>query len=257
MDPAIKKASTIPAEGEDATIPVQSAAAKYLPPIPITISRNCAFANVAIHDRDGDPTFLWSIPQKRLSVPLDPYSARAMFISEINTPDEAAEFLRRTGPLRHTKDGKSNSVSWREFQAWQRIVRHVHLNGFLKGLGVDFFTEQAPELIGLLQDVADSTFYWLSGIPSQGIDLHPVSNSTPPQLRAEILAANTLDAMLATVYADWLTGSVFFPCADPKCTRTFEKTSEQERAYCERRCARRHGMELRRRDERASKRADR
>ena len=194
---------------------------------------------------------------------LDAFSLREAFLAT-KTPGEALDFLAVGGPFRgYDDDGKlRNSMTWRDFQRWQEIVRIVLINGSLPLEKVSESIETVrvryavpDDLNHVLSDLSGKERGLLFMFPTHiaiRADQLP-SNDERPRLCAEVFVGSILEAVLASVYIDGLRGVNYRLCAFPDCCRVYEVLSNHERAYCSQACAHKASVRKRRAAQRSLK----
>jgi hypothetical protein len=207
---------------------------------------------------------------------IDAYQLRESFL-DVRTHGEALELLSFAGHFRRPRlsDGKptknSRSLSWTEFKQWQEVVRLFIAQGLMedfRGLSRSEFVGVAIHLIHhdeysvpatllpLVERMSDFEICWLGGFPDQLVVLtdEPTKVDKRPRLRASVIVESLLEAVLATVYLDKLSGIDYHLCALPDCQKLYEVNSKHERQYCSQACA--HKASVRRRRAEAKVRKD-
>ena len=162
-------------------------------------------------------------PRRVQELPVDPtlelIRLREIFLGAKN-PGEAIEFLGLSGfflePEQDGHGGLEVAMTWVEFQQWQKLLRLIRTDGFFKTTKRTgdrrrprFLLDVPPSMDHLLSRLSRKSQAWLAGIP-HGIviqphegNLGPISRGNPSAL---IIVGNTLEAILATIYLDRLSG---------------------------------------------------
>ena len=195
---------------------------------------------------------------------VDAYSLRDAFLT-IKTPGEALDFLALGGPFRDydADDKLRDSMTWRDFQRWQGIIRIVLTEGTLP-LETVSQSEQSvriryavpDDLCQVLSSLSHDERGWLSMFPTQIIiraDQRPRVDDERPRLCAEVIVDSILEAILATAYIDELRGVNYRLCALPDCSEIYEVFSKHARIYCSQACAHKANVRKRRADQKSLK----
>jgi hypothetical protein len=175
----------------------------------------------------------------------------------VRTAGEALDFLSLSGQFRLQDEEypkKHETLSWSDFQRWQELVRILMQKGSLSEQAkvVDGMysgaQNAAPEsLKPILGELSLREIMWLRGNPD-GILIRPVPESTKAGsrniLKARILAHSSLEAILAAVYVDGLSGVLYGKCE--YCGDLYEIDSSHSRQYCDQTCAQKAGVRRRR-----------
>jgi hypothetical protein len=193
---------------------------------------------------------------------VDAFSLRDAFLT-VKTPGEALDFLALGGAFRDDDaDGNlRDSMTWRDFQRWQEIVRIVLTRGALPLEQVSESEESVcvryavpDDLCHILSDLSSEERGWLFMFPTQiaiRADRRPRVNDERPRLCAEVIVDSILEAILAAVYIDGLRGVNYRLCALPDCSEVYEVFSKHERVYCSQACAHKASVRKRRAAERS------
>jgi hypothetical protein len=177
---------------------------------------------------------------------LDAFSLREVFLS-IRTPVEALDFFTVSGPFRD-RDRKGElhtSLTWDDFQRWQRLICIVITKGILPRESI----ETAPrtfarrfavpdDLRPLLSEMSVRENRALTMFPSQ-INIRTNDGDASdrrPFLWVEIIVNSLLEAVLATIYVDNLRGANYRLCALVDCSKVFEAKLKRKE-YCCHDCA--------------------
>lgn len=240
---------------------------RQLPSMGVEILCLAAYCAVSHVKRDGDDHFLFSLANatgKRETI--DAFRYRDAFLA-VETPAEAFELLSRGGRFRETRNDPNaieSVLAWTEFRLWQEVVRIVLTQNFLHlgdfespdawpfvwGDGKDGvpITPLSGEIKQLVRNVSETTFKWLQGLTDSWqviAEPDPEDSQRRFKMHTEVSAATILEAMLAGIYVDTLSGVQYELCALPGCNRVYEVQSKHERAYCSQACA--HKASVRRR----------
>jgi len=188
---------------------------------------------------------------------IDAHITRETFL-DVKTPGEALDFLSATGHFR-TQDeafpARHETLLWSDFQRWQELIGILMYKGQLpergvfkdgKQIGIEF---AVPERIRpIMGELSFAEERLLKNSP-EGIAITPEPESRKPGARIKLVARmtvnSTLEAMLATVYLDSLSGVNYGLCALPDCNCLFVINSNHAREYCSNACA--HKASVRRR----------
>ena len=153
---------------------------------------------------------------------LDPWGLRDDFLSW--SPDEWEAFIAKTGSFDPVRIDKRN------FEQWQELLRKALLH-------------PAREWKAWGRNAR----LWLSAQPRVVFDWE----SEPPQVI--IFAQSPLEAMIATIQIDKLTGAEFRVCARHDCKNPPFRVEARQKIFCSMDCA--HLVAVRRSRERAAKAA--
>ena len=229
-----------------------------LPAMPIEILQSPPKVDVGYERVGNNVLFRFRFAEKQPDdhPEVNAFLTREAFL-EVKTPGEALDFLSVTGHFRlqdneHPK--KHETLSWGDFQDWQELIRILMQKGSLseravfvngKHVGTEF---TVPEpLHPLIGELSFRETMWLRGVPD-GLSIHPEPESTQTgsrnQLKAQILALSTLEAIFAAVYVDTLNGIQYGKCG--YCHGLFEIYTRHEREYCSTTCAQKAGVRRRR-----------
>lgn len=189
---------------------------------------------------------------------------------QTRTPEQALSFLNTSGRfrlLRDESDFLESVVTWREFQLWQELVKiilvenHLHLGEFesptremfVWGPGTDGRIGRLlpKDLRSLILNVPKSTFEWLKGAPFEVMfssEPDPKDPMRRPKAAMGVITNTVIDAILASVFVDTLSGIHFELCAFPDCPNVYEVTSNHARSYCSHSCAHKANMRRRRKE---------
>lgn len=231
---------------------------RRIPSMPVQVTSYAHHMTVALEPSGLEWVFRQSLRDASGSdKPMNAFRLREAFLS-IKTPEQALRFLSASGRFRFLRD-KSDSVdsvlTWSEIQLWQKVVRivlvenYLHLGMFDSPVPTPFIwgapeserTELLPDVLRrLVWNVHQPTFDWLQG-RARSLELVCVEEPKDPQHRPAMLAdvsVNTsLDAILASVYIDTLSGIEYELCSLPDCPNVYQVKSNHERTYCSQACA--------------------
>jgi hypothetical protein len=148
------------------------------------------------------------------------WDVRDTFLS-IRRTDKLLAFLNQTGRFTHY----ANRETWNlgEVVLWQKIIRSI--------------SRVKPEgWVGLMEE--EFRHVDQSSLVSKFETNFPVSFSKMNKFYVgRITIRTTLQAMIASVYIDWMAGIKMGFCARLDCRKPYEITSSHKRTYCTPECA--------------------
>jgi len=258
---------------------------RNLPAMPIHVEFQRMGADVSLTDSRVEPTF--SFKWKEPSQSMDEYwqefkraslVGRALF--SVKTPLEALAFFEATGFFLlgngpRGDEGWKETVTWREFQLWQKLLRFISQHGFLSILDSRDWPEYdkewtimpwrtgapklPPELEPIIISAPHSTKDYLSGEPK--IRMHrderlaEVQNRKP-KLEMSIFPFGTVEAVLSSLFIDQQTGIQYKLCGrGEKCGQLFVANDARRKQYCSQKCAH-HANVTRDREKKAETKAE-
>jgi hypothetical protein len=249
--------------------------ARMLPAMPIVVWYISSGATVRCERQGRDSLFRFYSTHPGQPDQIDAYALREAFL-KVRTPDEALDFLTRTGYFMDIPEKESGRIAlpihkeltWSDFRKWQQLVRRILSDGHLSMH--DAGLEGVPKGKVRVRDhwlsgpwhplkVTGTIRLWLAGIPEVAM-IMPESSFTHVDagtrkrqtLTAHIWTESTLEAILATAYIDGLNGINYQLCALPDCQELYEVSSKHERKYCSQACAHKASVRKRRSEKKAA-----
>jgi hypothetical protein len=252
--------------------------------MPIHVEFQRMAAAVSLADSRDDPTF--SFKWKESSLSLADYwqefkraslVAKALF--SVKTPLEALAFFEATGFFLlgngpRGDEGWKETVTWREFQLWQELLRFISQHGFLSIVDSREWDEYdkewtimprpgAPtlpsELEPIIVSAPHSTKDYLAGDPKLSMRRDEVlagAQGRKPKLEMSIFPFGTVEAVLSSLFIDQQTGIQYKLCGrGEKCGQLFVANDARRKQYCSQKCAH-HANVTRDRENQAKKKAE-
>jgi len=204
---------------------------------------------------------------------VDAHQLRDAFL-KVRTTAEALNWMAASGHFRDLYEDEEftlTCLTWSDFQRWQEFIRLLLSQGYgprVKGWDERSEDEKrdpdrlifvTPKHISpLLEDLSDVEESLILGSP-EGLTITPGSLFRyrelphPQPLVAQMNVGSALEAILATVYVDWLTGTKYQVCALHDCNETYEVSSKHERQYCSQPCAHKASVRRRRAEAKAKR----
>ena len=251
---------------------------RMLPPMPILVAYHPAHVAVSV-EMSGE-SVLFSLHGDSETLPMidnciDAHQVRDAFLG-VKTPAEALTWFAASGHFRNLYEDDNHTlttVTWGEFQLWQEFLSALLRQGLAAVLKKRHErTEEEKQdhspfglvtyerFEAIVEEVSDEERRAIHGYPD---GLHIASGSLfryrdhpePKPLVAELQVWSALEAMLATVYVDQITGIKFQACSLRDCSQLFEVSSKHERQYCSQACAHKASVRKRRAEEKRLKEA--